>query len=218
MLKLNRALVPAFAALALAPIASAQNFNIDFGNASPLPSSAFGAASGQIGFWNTYLSSPTNNLTDVAGNSTSVNLTATNAFATFASGFNDPLTLGNDEALMDDYIAITFIETYSLTNLAAGTYNVYTYTWTFGPLSTGINVNATGQQIIGGTWTGGYLLGTTHALHTVTVPANGTINIRVVSIDGALGAISGVQIVQVPSPAGASVLALGALAMTRRRR
>ena len=217
MLKHTRAFVPAVLALALAPLASAQNFNIDFGSATSTPAFFFGAA-GPAGVWDQYITSPANGLMDTSGNISSVNLTATNAFATFPSGYNDPMTIVDDEFLMDDYIAITFIETYSFTGMAAGTYNVYTYTWTFGPLSTGIDVNATGQQVIGGTWTGGYLLGTTHSLHTVTIPANGTINIRVVSIDGALGAISGVQIVQVPTPAGASVLALGAMAMTRRRR
>lgn len=199
----------------LSACASAQSMNIDVGAANPVPSSAYGGPAGSVGVWNQYTGGVSAGLLDLAGNATGVSISGTGGFL---SGFNDPLTLGDDEALLDDYLAIPFIETYTVGGLSAGAYDIYVTTWTFGPLSTGVDVNAQGMQVIGGVWTGGFVPGATHSLHSVTLASAQDLVIDIFSINGALGAISGIQIVQIPAPAGAGAFALGALALARRRR
>lgn len=200
---------------ALGADAAAQSMNIDVGNATPVPSSAYGGPAGSAGVWNQYTGGALAGLLDLSGNATGVSIAGTGGFL---AGFNDPLTLGDDGALLDDYLNITFIETYTFSGLSAGAYDIYVTTWTFGPLSTGVDVNTQGMQVIGGVWTGGFVPGATHSLHSVTLASAQDLVIDIFSIDGALGAISGIQIVQIPSPGGAGALALGALALTRRRR
>ncbi len=204
------------AGLALAAAsATAQSLNIDVGNASPLPSSTYGGAAPSAGVWNSYIGGATGGLLNLAGAPTAVGISGTGGFL---AGFNDPLTLGDDDALLDDYLAIPFIETYTVSGLAAGAYNVYVTTWTFGPLSTGIDVNGLGMQVIGGVWPGGFVPGSTHSVHSVTLGTSQNLVIDVFSVNGALGAISGIQIVQIPAPQSAGVLLVAALAATRRRR
>lgn len=200
---------------ALGASAAAQSMNIDVGNASPVPSSVYGGPAGSAGAWNQYTGGVSAGLLDLAGNSTGVSVSGTGGFL---SGFNDPLTLGDDDALLDDFLSIPFIETYTVSGLAAGAYDIYVTTWTFGPLSTGVDVNNLGMQVIGGVWTGGFVPGATHSLHSVTLGSAQDLVIDIFSINGALGAISGIQIVQIPAPGATIGLALGGLALTRRRR
>lgn len=192
-----------------------QAINIDFGNASPTPGNAYGAAAGQAGAWNTYLGPTLSGLLNTSAAVTGASISG--GSSGFLAGVNDPLTLGGDDDLLDDYIGIPYIETYTVNGLAAGTYNIYGYTWTFGPLSTGIDVNGQGMQTIGGVWPGSFSPGT-YSLHTVTLGASQPLVIDVYSINGALGAIAGVQIVPVPTPGAAAVLGLGGLAALRRGR
>lgn len=194
--------------------ALAQSFNIDFGNGNPAPSSAYGAASGSVGFWNTYAGGPMA-LSNVSATLTPV--TIAGGPTGFLNSFNDPLTLGDDDSLLDDYIGIPFIDTWVVNGLAAGTYDVYGYTWTFGPLSTGIDVNLQGQQVIGGVWPGSFTP-TMYSHHTVTLVANQPLVIDVYSINGALGAIAGLQIVPTPTPGTGALLAVGAGVFGVRRR
>lgn len=198
----------------LASSGMAQAFNIDFGTTSPVPSVPYGAASGQAGHWNVFAGGPTA-LQNTAAAATGVSIVDT--LFSFPSGANDPLTLGDDDALLDDYMAVPFHAVYTVNGLAAGTYDVYSYTWTFGPLSTGIDVNTQGVQVIGGVWSGSFTPGS-YSLHTVTIAASQPLVIDVYSINGALGAIAGVQIVPVPTPGAAAAMGLGALAALRRRR
>lgn len=195
-----------------------QAINIDFGNASPTPTASYGAAAGApgVGFWNTYLGPTIPNLLNHSAAVTGVSISG--GSGGFLAWFNDPLTLGSDEDLLDDYIGIPYIETYTVNGLAAGTYNIYGYTWTYGPLSTGIDVNGQGIQTIGGVWPGSFIQGQSYSLHTVTLSGTQPLVIDVYSINGALGAISGVQIVPVPTPGVAAALGLGGLAALRRRR
>jgi hypothetical protein len=202
-------------ALTIAAGAQAQSMNIDFGTATPIPSSSYGAAAGSVGVWNVYGGGAASGLLDLSGNPTGVSISGTGGFA---SDFMDPLTTGDDDALLDDFLAIPFFETYTVSGIAAGTYDVYVTTWTFGPLSSGIEVNGLGMQVIGGVWTGGFTQGVTHSLHTVTLASTQNLVIDVSSIDGALGTISGVQIVLVPGPGAGALLACAALAGIRTRR
>lgn len=209
-----RALALAGASL-IASGAHAQSMNIDFGTATPLPSSSYGGPAGSAGVWNLYAGGAASGLLDLTGNTTGVSIAGTGGFA---SDFMDPLTTGDDEALLDDYLAIPFFETYTISGVAAGSYDIYVTTWTFGPLSTGVEVNSLGMQAIGGVWTGGFVQGLTHSLQSITLASAQDIVIDVSSINGALGSISGVQIVQIPAPAsGALMLCLAGLTARRRR-
>lgn len=201
-------------AITIATGARSQSMNIDFGTATPIPSTAYGAAAGSVGVWNVYGGGAASGLLDLSGSATGVSISGSGGFA---SDFMDPLTAGDDDALLDDFLAIPFFETYTLSGMAAGTYDVYVTTWTFGPLSSGIDVNGLGMQVIGGVWAGGFTQGVTHSLHTVTLASAQDLVIGVSSIDGALGTISGVQIVQVPTPAACSLVG-GGLFIGRRRR
>ncbi|MFO0962574.1 MAG: hypothetical protein U0625_06660 [Phycisphaerales bacterium] len=193
--------------------ASAQSFNIDFGNTTPTPGSGFGAAAGQAGVWNTYAGGTLVGLAGLGGGATGVTLTGTGGSL---AGYNDPNTFGDDEALIDDGLVIPFLESYSFSGLAAGTYDVYVYTWTFQQLPTAVNVNGSGYTVVGGAWPGGYVQGVTHSLSTVTIAANQALNIDIFTVNGAIGCVTGVQLVQVPAPGAAAVM--GALLLRSRRR
>lgn len=201
-------------AITIAASAQAQSMNIDFGTATPIPSSSYGGAAGSVGVWSVYGGGAASGLLDLSGNATGVSISGSGGFA---SDFMDPLTTGDDDALMDDFLAIPFFETFTVSGIAAGTYDVYVTTWTFGPLSSGIDVNGLGMQVIGGVWTGGFTQGVTHSLHTVTLASAQNLVIDVSSIDGALGVISGVQIVQVPAPGAVALLGAGVFVGRRRR-
>jgi hypothetical protein len=200
---------------AFCAVASAQSLNIDVGTQNPAPAFFYAGPGNSAGQWNIYAGGVSSGLLDLAGSPTAASISGTGGFL---SSFNDPLTLGDDQNLLDDYLAIPFIDTYTVSGLAAGSYDVYVTTWTFGPLSTGIDVNSLGMQIIGGTWPGNFVAGSTHSLHSVSITSGQDITIGVFSINGALGAVSGIQIVQIPAPsAGAIMLSFGMLAARRRR-
>ena len=143
---------------ALAPTASSQNFNLDYGEDASLgafgvPSSAYGAAAAQPGTWvaltdgspgqtappvtsNWYVA---NNLTDVTGAATSVSTFATVSSNTNSVGdfvFNNGQTFVDHEALMDDVADIgnaglvpqPFMRI-EYHGLQSGRYEVYTYAW-----------------------------------------------------------------------------------------
>jgi hypothetical protein len=196
-----------------APCILAQAFNIDISVGSPIPSSSYGAASGQAGHWDNYILPPMA-LTDITNTLTSVTISGTGGGP---AGGNDPLTTGDDDALLDDFLAIPFAETYTVNGLAAGTYSIYGYVWTFSPLPTGVDVNGQGMQVVGGTWTGSFIPGS-YSLHTVTLAPSQPLVIHISTINGALGAFAGLQIVPVPTPGAAALLGCAALAGAKRRR
>ncbi|MBL9141790.1 MAG: hypothetical protein JNK53_07985, partial [Phycisphaerae bacterium] len=144
---MKTALVSFVAVGCLAPAAWSQSFNIDVGNATPTPGATYGAAAGSAGVWNTYVGGVQAGLLGLNGSATGVGMSGTGGFL---GGYNDPGTFGDDEALMDDSLLIPFAETYTVSGLAAGLYDVYVYTWTFTVLSTDVQVNGQGFQAIGG--------------------------------------------------------------------
>lgn len=211
-------IAPSLASLCLVGTCAAQSFNIDIGTATPTPSSSFGAASGQVGVWNTYAGGTLGGLLDTGGNATSVSMSGTTGG--FLGSFSDPTTFGDDDALMDDGMLIPVFETYTVSGLAAGSYSIFYYVWTVSPLPTGVDINGQGMQTIGGTWPGGYVSGITHSSTSVQLVSGQDLVIDVHSINGALGSFTGLQIVPVPAP-GAGVVgvaALAALGRGRRRR
>jgi hypothetical protein len=173
-------LLAAGASFALALPAAAQNFNIDFGTLTPVPSSTFGAAAAQPGTWNAW--NPALGplaLVDIQGAATGVQITRTSANG-YDFTFNHTGTSGDDEALLDDGEDPSPLGVYQVTGLAAGTYTVTTYAWAPDSASyiTAVSVNGGPPTNVGGTYTGTYQLGVTHAVDTVTIPAGGILEVR----------------------------------------
>src|SRR5689334_18267963 len=112
--------------------ALAQSFNIDLnggtGSAGAgVPAATFGAAANQPGTWN---NAPTGvatavPLVNLAGTATSATLTRSSG--ALAYSFNNTLTTGDFELLMDDIDCPPSPFTYTLNNLIPGAYRVYTY-------------------------------------------------------------------------------------------
>ncbi|MGH7131406.1 MAG: hypothetical protein ACREJO_05625 [Phycisphaerales bacterium] len=168
----------------------------------------------QTGFWDVYAGVLLPGLFNTAGAPTGVSLNSTGAG--FLAANNDPGTFGDDEALLDDAMGYPFADTYTFTGLAAGTYQVYCYTWTFSVLTADVSVNASPSQQIGGVWSGSFTPGM-YSLHTVTIGASQPLIIQAGNVDGAIGAITGVQIVPVPTPGAAGLLAMVGIIAGRRR-
>jgi len=179
--------------------ASAQGFNIDFAKIYGTPSSAYGAGSGQTGFWN-HKDHTTASITlvDSAGNPTAVTLAHT--ATPLVLGYNHPQTFGDDQALLDDFLDGN--KTITLTGLAAGNYAVYTYAW--GPESgaylTRVRVSGANEPdaIVGGNWTGQHVEGVTYSRHTVTI-TNGTLTV-LCSVETSFASINGIQVVPLAPP------------------
>ncbi len=164
--------------LAAAPAAFGQAFNIDFGPPGSAPSSAYGAA-GIPGVWNSVAllaAGVRASLVDVTGAASPAQVYMLGCDGVFSS--DDPLTQGDDGALMDDMLislndpvdACVWVE-----NLPSGLYEVLTYAMTPN-LSTELHrvrVDDAPQPPIwiGGAWPGAHQLDVTYARHTVTITA-----------------------------------------------
>ncbi|MDP6539236.1 MAG: hypothetical protein QF903_03125 [Planctomycetota bacterium] len=193
-------------ALLVAPAsAAAQEFNLDVGDATTfgIPSSAYGAAAGQAGEWFSLNGGPPYAFTldDVHGTTTSVVTDCQvmgNGLGDYSS--DNALTSGDDELLMDDLqdvggVGSTAIWTFS--GLAPGAYNVFTYAWApdVATYTTNITPGGTSDtQVSGGPWPGGHALGTTYALHCVTVDSAGVLVLEIATATG-FGSVNGFQLV-----------------------
>ncbi len=197
--------------LALVPAmksASAQSFNIDIGDQppfSPVPTPAYGAGASQPGFWNSVspiLGVPAA-LNDLNGLLSGVSLARSGGNGSLS--VNDPLTLGEDEALMDDAQSVGGVPsatTWTFANLASGTYNLYTYAWTPGTptaRSTVTGGTISPPQACGGVWPGAQQQGITYTVHQFTISGGSAIAVTVTTTVG-IGAVGGMQLVQLPPP------------------
>ncbi len=193
------------ALLALALPAAAQDFNCDVGLSFGTPSNAYGGAASQPGFWNPIdMTGPVMTpvfVSDLAGNLT----TATIEFNKDGNGefmFDNALTTGDDQALMDDMCDVggtaVAVVKYTFRGLQNGSYDVRTYAWApDDPVNfiTDIEVigGAAGLQNCGGAdWTGAHVLGETYVMDTISV-TNGEIRIRATFVSGA-ATVNGFQI------------------------
>jgi len=181
--------------------ARAQSFNLDVGDnliLSPAPSSAYGAAAGQPGFWNEVKHPYSLTLQGLDGSLTSVT-----AASDDPSSFNFPaFAMNDDQNLMYDCQDISEFSppaTWTFSGLTDGAYRVYTYAWA--PENTGaltevdVPGSSDGPQIVGGTWNGSpHIHLVTYALHHVVV-SGGTFTV-VASGSGDSGSVNGFQIVQ----------------------
>lgn len=192
----------------------AQSMNIDFNFAgvSTAPSSGY-AAAGLSGVWNTANMTgntvPTLSLVDLSGAPTVATL---NVPVILGNWSNLGSWTGDDMLLMDD-AGGSVGQTVNFSGLLNGNYDVFVY----GMSATG-NVNSSfyigsATQNNTGVWTGSHVLGASYGLFSAVSVTSGTIQI------GWIGNFSGVQLVYtpVPEPASMTVLALGALAVMRKR-
>jgi hypothetical protein len=191
-----------FALLALSISAAAQSFNIDVGDNTilyPVPPDGYVAAAGQPGRWNASIFPYSTSLVNLDGTPSAVTTTSTSS-----SSYNYfPSTLtGDDRAFMVDIQNLPAIGgpwSWTFSGLANGQYVVYTYAWA--PENNGAQTRVTipgaveGAQDVGGSWSGGtFVLGTTHARHTVQV-TGGTLFVQVEGLNGSAGSVNGFQLV-----------------------
>lgn len=197
-------------------VADAQSFNVDVDVefAPPqlgggVPSSSFGAAANQPGVWHRlYYGWGAENLTDIHGNVTSVQISDANGGS--GSAYNVPINTGDFALLLNDARDTgRFGESFSfsLSGLTNGPYKVYVYAVAVQTVTQALpartrvtqSINP-GDQIITGPMPGNsFAQGITHSIHDV-IASNGSLDIQVMG-DNPLGSnINGFQIVQVPEP------------------
>jgi hypothetical protein len=190
----------ALSVAALSAPLTAQSFNIDVGDnliLSPVPSSAYGAAAAQPGFWNlckTPYSTTLNNL-DGSASSVTTASTGTNSFNYPAFASNDDQNLMYDVQDINQFSGTVH---WTFSHLTNGDYILFSYAWA--PENTGAHTqvavpgSSDPAQIVGGMWSGSpHVLGVTYALHHITI-SNGTIGVDV-NGSGASGSINGFQLV-----------------------
>ena len=199
--------IPLALAILVAP-AAAQSINVDIGTTFASPSNAYGAAAAQPGTWNQInpsggVGSP-NALVNISGAATA----ATVEFNKPGNGefsFDNLLTSGDDEALLDDFHDVGSSATskvkYIFRNLQAGTYDVYVYAWApdfpFTYISNvEVILGSNGIQTCGGNdWTGAHVLGETYVTDSRTILAGELIQVRV-TFNAGFATINGIQLVQ----------------------
>jgi hypothetical protein len=218
--------------------AHAALFNVDIDQIGAMPphgggapSSTFGAAAGQPGFWNPVSGialGPTP-LLDTAGAATPVTLTVTSSSTALSDlSYLQPLNTGDYALLLNDASQIGTLSqggsrTYTFAGLSPGWYKIYTYA--VAPQATVVpnpvlvpGAIGTNPEIVNGPMPGNaFAQGITHSIHDVLV-TTGTLDV-VFNIPANLSGgayVNGFQIV--PEPATVSLAALGGLAMIRRLR
>jgi hypothetical protein len=217
--------------------AQAQRFNIDFNDpyAPPSlgggpPSSLFGAAAGQAGYWNAIPMSWSWawDLQDLTGAYTNVDVAVAISDSISGQSAYNPLTTGDYALLLNDARQVGYTDPggyqiYTFTGLENGPYQVYTYA---APPSGGISAtpvvvpgstSANPQVVTGPIPADSFALGITHSLHDVLV-TDGTLVVNITMPPGVEGGgwVAGMQIV--PEPAALVLLALGGLLIARRGR
>lgn len=204
----------------LAACAAGQGINLDFdigigdpelGNGAP--SSSFGAAAGQPGFWNRVIfgASPVH-LLGTDGQSSSVVMTAESSGSFGGIGFRNETNTGDFALLLNDAAQVATLSTggyvsYNFTGLNSGSYQVYTYAVSPSgeTVETPVHIAAATKnqtQTVTGPMPGnafGYLI--THSVHEVVVGPNG-FDILVVQPPAHNSSmfINGIQIAPVPEP------------------
>lgn len=191
------------------PRSAAQSLNVDYGSAFGTPSALYRGAANQAGYWNAVDSNgpPFPLLRDIEGKPTRVRVHEQLPFG--PSSFDHPWTVGDDQALMDDYLDLhSTPHTFEITGLSAGTYSIYTYAWApDSPLfATTVDIEGLGAQVIGGAWPGNHVRGVTFAKHDVVVKDGERVSVYTFGFTK--GTLNGFQIVKHPTPPSSGVLFL----------
>jgi len=174
---------------------------VDIGDPlDPVPSNAYGAAAAQPGEWNAISSGTSAPMIDLAGMLTRVTLTMGPNSADF--GFDNLATTGDDEALMDDAADIyPGPETYTITGLGDGDYEILTYAWAPDSDLDHLDVEVVGSpdpiQNVGGAWLGSHAQGVTYARHRITVSGGSAVTLNLIEFNFELMTVNGLQIVKV---------------------
>lgn len=200
---------------------SAQAFNLDFGgNELTRPTSSYGAASGQTGFWDTSGLGP---FRDVAGTLTSVTMGTNGSI----DSHEIPGATGDDERFMESVLEFSpSFTTTAFSNVASGSYDLFIYSWmgsSAGPDSLTFTVrNGVSSKVakINNTsvWPGQHVEGETYAHLQIEVLSQFQfIGITFVFQSGFNG-INGIQLIPVPAPATLSLFLAAPLAVGMRRR
>lgn len=215
--------------------ASAQSFNIDLdvgsgsanvGNGTP--SSMFGGAAGQIGFWNridsaTHTSQWT--LLGLDGSTSAARMT--NTFTGGGGGSGWIGNTGDHRLLMNDYTRITIPCTFTFSNLLPGRYEVVTYGSDPSnfviPLEVRvpgavIETKRSGQALMPGNQ---FIEGVTHTIHEVMLTGS---TLQLILSDPLEGwpapSVNGFQLAYtpVPEPAACATFGIGLFWLLRVRR
>jgi hypothetical protein len=218
------------------PVAFGQSLNIDLGMpGSSAPSSHYGAAAGQAGFWNNVsgqFTVPLRDLNDQATSAIAVSYTNGQSTTTIPDASLD------DNTLMSDYVlGAQNSGVVSLLGLSAGTYKIYLYAWDGLPGHDPANNHIELRGIYGntqaqhqfltsttfdGVWPGSHVQGETFATASFTLSEGDFFQIDLIpqgsGEDPYVGILQGFQLVMVPAPASAALLMGGALSAARRRR
>ncbi len=182
-----------------------------------VPSNTFAAAAPQPGVWNaldsdlavglqSYITPP---LVDINGVTTGVTVEwATTGGGLLDFEFDEPNTTGDDQALMDDIGYELGPHEFRYRGLPAGQYDVYTYAMAPDSAAFESSVEVIGSfdpiQNVVGAFPNGYVLGVTHAFHTVNVTA-GLDLVVLVDIASGNNSVNGIQVV----PTGPSTGSIG---------
>jgi hypothetical protein len=188
--------------LALALSVNAQSINIDFGVPGSAPAATY-AAAGLAGTWNSVPFVPASQHTPLVGlYGQTLPVTIYHLGGASILFHDNPATLGDDAALMDDmFISLNNPVDLCLyfQNLQNGVYDVIVYGMdpdnAAGQNRIRVDNSTPGPTWIGGAWPGNHQQGITYSKHTVTI-TNG----RVFPHAGELGAnyrsgINGLQLV-----------------------
>ena len=182
------------------------SINVDIGGA-PNPGSGYGAAAGESGTWNSFSGTGSTSLVGVDGLPSGASLSVSGGNGSFS--FDNAATSGNAEDLLDD-LADAGNSTWTFSNLASGTYDVYLYSWApDDPAGFLSNLTVVGgangtQQSGGANWSGNFVLGTHYVTDTVNV-SNGTLTINVGQVGGNPSSLNGIQLALVEDQGGPTV-------------
>jgi hypothetical protein len=215
-----------------------QGINLDFdieigdpGLGNGAPSSSFGAAAGQPGFWNRvgFGASPVA-LFGLDGQPTSVVMTAQSSGSFGGTAFRNKSNTGDFALLLNDAVQIATLtpggsKTYTFSAITPGLYSVYTYAVAPSGFAVDTPVyveeaTTSQTQIVTGPMPGNsfeYLV--THSVHEVFVD-DGTFSIYIEQAPGLPDpmSINGIQIVPVPEPISFISMSLFGLLLVRRKR
>lgn len=213
----------------VAATSGAQSFNVDldifFGNSqvgNGAPSSGFGGAANDPGYWNRFDAggySDPKNLFGLDGSLTSVQLLATGGLGS-SGGYNNSSNTGDYALLMNDFVRVNSEIDFHFTGLVPGQYDVYTYAVNPDPMRVYEQVTITGAddpiQYVSGPMPGNqFVQGVTHTVHDINLTGDSF----VIQVSGPWpnSVVNGFQIVAVPEPASFLLLAAGLPVLLRRR-
>lgn len=232
---LSRVLVKVAALLVMFAMRSAQgqsfNIDIDIGFGDPglgngAPSSSFGAAAGQPGYWNRLgYGGNAQSVRDLGGNLTNVQMSYTTGKAGSGGGgaHRFKANTGDYALLLNDAVSVAPLVdggslTYLFSGLVPGAYMVFTYAVNIHGvfIATPVEVfnGFPAVEVVTGPMPGNsfqHLI--THSVHTVDVDQSGEIRVRIVQPPGSLNSmdINGFQVAMVPEPGTLFAIVFGIL-------